>query len=405
VCRKGAREVQRGNGRVVGRLRREGGAEVAALGRGGRLVLFWRESRNCTMRSMRPMAFGKGAAGMRGALAGRVAQRAVAGSANTLVQGARGFAEAQEMNKDGSPVWLPDPELIDRSKPQLFTKRKRANWECGPRRAGLIALKIGMMPGWDVYGARYPLTVLQVDSNFVTQVKTKAKDGVNAVQVGAVDGKDKHVTKPIRKHCEKAGVSPKKIFMEFQVAEEGLLEAGTELTCQHFVPGQFVDIQGTSLGKGFQGGMKKWGFKGQPASHGVSKAHRSLGSMGASQDPGRILPGKKMAGRMGNKKRTVQNLWIFRLDTARNLIYVAGHVPGPKGRYVRIIDAKKRTGTLHNGMPLKLPWPTYTPTPEDAEKGPIINAPIPKKNYLDPSVTPLDPATFVEGTEITPEAA
>jgi large subunit ribosomal protein L3 len=213
------------------------------------------------------------------------------------------------------------------------------------RRTGVLARKVGMMNIWDSQGTRHPITVMCVDRCHVLQVKepqfTDRRERW-AVQVGAGPKRPYKVNKAARYHFAKAGVEPKQEICEFLVEKEAIVPAGTELRASHFVPGQFVDVTGTSIGKGFQGPMKRWGFKGGSASHGNSKAHRSHGSTGQSTAPGRTFPGKKMAGRLGGDRVTAQSLRVVRTDELRNLIYVRGAVPGNSGNWVRVRDAVKK---------------------------------------------------------------
>jgi large subunit ribosomal protein L3 len=171
------------------------------------------------------------------------------------------------------------------------------------------------------------------------------------VQLGVGRAKAKNVSKPMRGHFGKAKVTPKARLAEFRVSEDALLEPGTALAVGHFVVGQYVDVCGTSIGKGFAGAMKRWGFKGLRASHGVSVSHRSHGSTGNRQDPGRVFKGKKMAGHMGDRRVTVQNLEVVGIDHERGLLLVKGAVPGTRGGYVRVTDAVKRA------LPQEAPYP------------------------------------------------
>lgn len=197
---------------------------------------------------------------------------------------------------------------------------------------------------WDDQGARHPVTVLQLDNCQVTaNIKSVRKDNTeyHAVQVAASDKREKNTTAQMMGHFKKANVGPKQIVKEFPVTPDAHVPVGTTLSAIHFVPGQFVDVIANSIGKGFQGGMKRWNFKGLRASHGVSVSHRSSGSMGAHQDPGRIWPGKKMPGRLGGVRITTQNLKVVRVDTALNLVFVKGCVPGVDDAHVMVRDAKK----------------------------------------------------------------
>ena len=209
-------------------------------------------------------------------------------------------------------------------------------------RCGLIAQKLGMSRVFAEDGNHVPVTVLKLDNCQVVAVRTEDKDGYNAVQLGIGKAKVKNTNKPMRGHFAKANVEPKRKLAEFRVSADALLDVGAELSVDHFVEGQFVDVAGTSIGKGFAGAMKRHGFKGLRASHGVSVSHRSHGSTGHSQDPGKVFKGKKMAGHMGDARVTTQNLRVVSTDAERGLILIRGAVPGAKGGYVMIIDAVKR---------------------------------------------------------------
>ncbi|KAH9945902.1 mitochondrial 50S ribosomal protein L3 [Epithele typhae] len=217
-------------------------------------------------------------------------------------------------------------------------------------RTGLIARKRGMTVMYDeTFGTRFPVTVLQVEQCQVTKnVHFVRPDSTeyHAVQVAATDMRPKNATKQMLGHFEKAGVNPKRIVKEFPVTADAHVPEGTTFSAVHFVPGQFVDVIAKSIGKGFQGTMKRWNFKGLRASHGVSVSHRSAGAIGAHQDPGRVWPGKKMAGRMGDKRITTQNLAVVRVDTDLDLIYVRGAVPGVDDAQVMVRDAKKKMNQL-----------------------------------------------------------
>ncbi|KAF0852503.1 mitochondrial ribosomal protein L3 (uL3m) [Andalucia godoyi] len=234
-----------------------------------------------------------------------------------------------------------------------------------PRRTGLLATKIGMTAEWDANGTRVPLTVLRVVPHAVSQVKTEdTADGYTALQVAAITpselseqgvtvGVSKHISKPVTGHLAKAGIAPRGAIAEFRVTKEGLLPVGSMLSVLHFVPGQAVDLRGVTTGKGFQGVMKRWGFGGLAASHGVSVSHRSHGATGQRQDPGRVFKGKKMAGHMGHEWRTIQNLRVYKVDPSRGLLYVKGGVPGPDRAVVHVEDAIKNRDQLS-----LLPFPT-----------------------------------------------
>ena len=209
-------------------------------------------------------------------------------------------------------------------------------------RTGLLAQKMGMTRIFAADGNHVPVTVLKVDHCQVVAVRTDETNGYNAVQLGVGTAKVKNVSKAQRGHFAKAKVEPKKKLAEFRVSKENLLEVGAELSAEHFVVGQFVDVVGTTIGKGFAGSMKRWNFHGLRATHGVSVSHRSHGSTGNRQDPGRTFPGKKMAGHLGVERVTQQNLKIVQTDADQGLIYVHGAVPGHEGAYVLVKDAVKR---------------------------------------------------------------
>jgi large subunit ribosomal protein L3 len=209
-------------------------------------------------------------------------------------------------------------------------------------RSGVIAKKLGMTRLFMEDGKQVPVTVLQMEQVQVVAQRTADRDGYTAVQLGAGAAKPKNVTQPLRGHFAKAKVAPKRKVVEFRVAPENLIEVGEELTADHYFAGQFVDIAGASIGKGFAGAMKRHNFAGLRASHGVSISHRSHGSTGQCQDPGKVFKGKKMAGHMGAARVTVQNLQVVRTDSGRGLIMVKGAVPGSKGGWVTIKDAVKK---------------------------------------------------------------
>ena len=208
-------------------------------------------------------------------------------------------------------------------------------------RTGVIAKKLGMTRLFQDDGRHVPVTVLSLEGLQVISRREIDKDGYTAVQLGAGTAKAKNVAKPQRGHFGKAEVEPKAIVAEFRVDADGLLDVGAEISADHYVAGQIVDIQGKTQGKGFQGGMKRWGFGGLRATHGVSVSHRSLGSTGQRQDPGKVFKNKKMAGQMGDKNRTQQNLEIVSTDVERGLIFVKGSVPGSKGGWLLVKDAVK----------------------------------------------------------------
>lgn len=208
-------------------------------------------------------------------------------------------------------------------------------------RTGVIAKKVGMTRLFQPDGRHVPVTVLQLDGVQVVGRREADRDGYTAVQLGAGTAKAKNVAKPQRGAFGKAEVEPKAKVVEFRVAEDALLDLGAEISADHFVAGQMVDISGVTQGKGFAGAMKRWGFGGLRATHGVSVSHRSHGSTGNRQDPGRVFKNKKMAGHMGARNRTQQNLEIVRTDAERGLLFVKGSVPGHKGGWLTVQDAVK----------------------------------------------------------------
>jgi len=209
-------------------------------------------------------------------------------------------------------------------------------------RTGLIARKLGMSRLFNEDGSTVPVTVLHVDDVRVIGRRTTEKDGYEAVQIGIGKAKPKNVTKPQRGHFAKAGVEAPRHVVEFRVGADAALDPGARLAPSHFVKGQKVDVTGTTVGKGFAGAMKRWNFAGLEASHGVSISHRSHGSTGNRQDPGKTFKNKKMAGHLGVERVTTQNLEIAGVDAAKGLLLVKGAVPGAKGSYVLVRDAVKR---------------------------------------------------------------
>ncbi|MGE0773854.1 MAG: 50S ribosomal protein L3 [Sphingomonadaceae bacterium] len=208
-------------------------------------------------------------------------------------------------------------------------------------RTGVIAKKMGMTRLFQEDGRHVPVTVLVLDNVQVVARRETDRDGYVAVQLGAGAAKVKNVAKPQRGHFGKAEVEPKAQVAEFRVAEDALLDVGSTISADHYVAGQLVDVSGHTQGKGFAGAMKRWGFGGLRATHGVSVSHRSHGSTGNRQDPGRVFKNKKMAGHMGDRQRTQQNLEIVRTDAARGLLFVRGSVPGSKGAWLLVKDAVK----------------------------------------------------------------
>ncbi|HUE80324.1 MAG TPA: 50S ribosomal protein L3 [Sphingomicrobium sp.] len=208
-------------------------------------------------------------------------------------------------------------------------------------RTGVIARKVGMTRLFQADGRHVPVTVLQLEDLQVVARREADRDGYTAVQLGAGKAKAKNVAKPQRAAFGKAEVEPKAKLAEFRVAEDALLDVGATISADHFVAGQLVDVCGITQGKGFAGAMKRWGFKGLRATHGVSVSHRSHGSTGQRQDPGKVFKNKKMAGHMGARNRTQQNLEVVRTDPVRGLIFIKGSVPGSKGGWVAVEDAVK----------------------------------------------------------------
>ena len=208
-------------------------------------------------------------------------------------------------------------------------------------RTGVIAKKMGMTRLFQADGRHVPVTVLSLEGNQVVGRREQDTDGYTAVALGAGTAKAKNVAKPQRAQYGKNEIEPKQKVVEFRVSEDALLDIGANITADHFIAGQMVDIQGVTQGKGFAGAMKRWGFGGMRATHGVSISHRAHGSTGNRQDPGRVFKNKKMAGHMGARNRTQQNLMIVRTDVERGLLFVKGSVPGSKGGWVIVEDAVK----------------------------------------------------------------
>lgn len=209
-------------------------------------------------------------------------------------------------------------------------------------RSGLLAQKVGMTRIFTDAGEHVPVTVLKLENCQVVAHRTQEANGYTALQLGAGMRKVKNVTRAQRGHFAKAQVEPKAKLVEFRVSPENMIDVGAELTADHFVAGQYIDVTGTSIGKGFAGAMKRWNFGGLRATHGVSISHRSHGSTGNRQDPGKTFAGKKMAGHYGDERVTTQNLQVVRTDVERGLILVRGAVPGAKGGWVMVRDAVKR---------------------------------------------------------------
>ena len=209
-------------------------------------------------------------------------------------------------------------------------------------RSGLIAQKLGMTRIFTSDGLHVPVTVLELQNCQVVGQRTADRDGYVALQLGAGQAKVKNTTKAERGQFAVAKVEPKRHVAEFRVDEANLIEVGAQLQADHFVEGQLVDVTGTSIGKGFAGGMKRWNFGGLRATHGVSVSHRSIGSTGGRQDPGKTFKGKKMPGHMGDRRITTQNVKVVKTDVERGLIMIQGSVPGSKGAWIMIKDAVKK---------------------------------------------------------------
>lgn len=235
-------------------------------------------------------------------------------------------------------------------------------------RTGLIARKLGMSRIFCDDGVNISVTVLQVDNCQVVAHKTAEKDGYNALQLGSGAAKARNAPQSMRGHFAKAKVEPKQKLMECRVGADAFVAIGAELSAAHFMPGQFVDVTGKSIGKGFAGGMKRHGFGGLPASHGVSIRHRSLGSTGQRQDPGKVFKGKKMAGHMGDARVTAQNLQVAAIDAERGLIMIKGAAPGAKGGYVMVRDAVKKA------RPKDAPFPAAIRAPQSGQEAPAAPA-------------------------------
>ncbi len=257
-------------------------------------------------------------------------------------------------------------------------------------RTGVIAKKVGMTRLFQEDGRHVPVTVLALEDCQVVSHRTADRDGYFAVQLGAGEAKQKNVAKPQREHFAKAEVALKKQVAEFRVEnEDGLVPVGAKISADHFLAGQKVDITGHTQGKGFAGAMKRWGFGGLRATHGVSISHRSHGSTGNRQDPGRVFKGKKMAGHMGDRQRTQQNLEVVRTDADRGLLFIKGSVPGSKNGWLLVRDA------------VKLPLPEDLPFP-----GAVIDTAAPQNDVEEAAPVEETAATEAPAEEAAaPEAA
>ena len=243
-------------------------------------------------------------------------------------------------------------------------------------RCGMIAKKLGMTRVFAEDGQHVPVTVLEVENCQVVAHRTTDSHGYNAMQIGVGKAKVKNVSKAMRGHFAKANVEPKRKLAEFRIQDDAFVEVGAELTADHFVADQPVDVVGTSIGKGFAGAMKRHNFGGMRATHGVSVSHRAHGSTGQCQDPGKVFKGKKMAGHMGAARVTTQNLTVVSTDTERGLILVRGAVPGSKGAWIYIADAVKKARPDNAPYPAAFAVPTAeTPAAAPAAEAPATDAP------------------------------
>ena len=236
-------------------------------------------------------------------------------------------------------------------------------------RSGVIAQKVGMTRIYTDAGVNVPVTVLRMENVQVVSQRTNEKNGYTAVQLGAGKAKVKNVTKSMRGHYAVAKVEPKRKLAEFRVSEDNMIDVGAQLSAEHFVEGQKVDVTGTSVGKGFAGAMKRHNFGGLRASHGVSVSHRSHGSTGQCQDPGKVFKGKKMAGHMGSTRVTTQNLEVVKTDAERGLLMIKGAVPGSKGSWIMVRDAVKKSLPEGAPVPAGLVASAEAAAPEAAAEG------------------------------------
>jgi large subunit ribosomal protein L3 len=272
--------------------------------------------------------------------------------------------ESTQLVSDVLPLYSKsgfEPTLL-RPLPWIKTEQPKlmpAPWTPSSRRIGLIAQKIGMMRLWDAHGISFTVTVLHVDSQVIHVKQVLSPSKLVGVQVGYGIKKPKKVSKAMMGHYKRAGVHPKSRLVEFPVTPDAVIPPAYRLNARHFVPGQYVDIRGITVGYGYQGAMKKWHFGGLNASHGVSISHRSLGATGSRQDPGRVFKNKKMAGRMGGVFRTDENKLVYKIDPMRNLIFIKGSVPGHNGNYVTLRDSFDYPHTIQSPPP----FPTWVAPP------------------------------------------
>jgi large subunit ribosomal protein L3 len=242
-------------------------------------------------------------------------------------------------------------------------------------RSGVIAQKVGMTRLFTEAGNHVPVTVLRLAQCQVVAHRSKEKDGYVALQLGSGTRKVKNVSKAERGRFAVAKVEPKRAIAEFRVSDDAMIPVGSEITADHFVVGQFVDVTGTTIGKGFAGGMKRWNFAGLRASHGVSISHRSIGGTGGRQDPGRTFKNKKMPGHLGTDRVTTLNLRVVQTDVERGLIMLEGAVPGHKGGWITVRDAVKKSLPKEAPKPGKFKAPAAEAAPAKTEAAPAAEAP------------------------------
>ena len=269
-------------------------------------------------------------------------------------------------------------------------------------RSGLLAKKLGMTQVYDDAGNHIPVTVLSLEGCQVVAAKTMERDGYTSLQLGAGDAKPKRVSKAERERFAKAGVTPKRKCVEFRIAEGNEIEVGATMTADHFVPGQKIDAAGITVGKGFAGAMKRHNFGGLRATHGVSISHRSHGSTGQCQDPGKVFKGKKMAGHMGAVRRTVQNLEVARVDAEQGLVMIKGATPGAKGAWIELRDATKGTKVDDLPLPGKFTMDAPKAKKSEAKKDSGKKAAAPAAGFVDAVV--LFDGIGREGEEALAEA-
>lgn len=243
------------------------------------------------------------------------------------------------------------------------------------QRTGVLAKKLGMTRFFDETGQHVPVTVLSLEGCVVTAQRTVEKDGYTALQLGAGAKKPKNTPNAMRGHFAKAQVEPRRVVAEFRVEEGAMIDVGAELTADHFLAGQKVDIQGVTVGKGFAGAMKRWNFGGMRATHGVSVSHRAHGSTGQRQDPGKTFAGKKMAGHLGQETVTTMNLTVWKVDVERGLILIKGAVPGAEGSFVKVRDAIKKAAPADLPRPGAFRKAGQAPVAAAAEEPAVEEAP------------------------------